>query len=436
MEEEEDEENSRVLGQGAFATVTRVVRHRKTWARKRTDGSAYGIDPSAVREATFLQTFHHPFVLRPYLIRVFKRGTVDVYLPLAQMNLEKWVQRASATQRREKFCEVAYRLLCVLDALHKAHILHRDVKPSNVLLNEVQEIFLADLGSARELCVTISLEEEKGMGEEERHTDNFPESPNPPLSSPLSSLTEVNLEMLLTRDMVTYVYRPPEMSATYTTRSDIYSLGCTLIHVLANEFPTFFSDLRPPPPAAWHYILSTLEDSIPSSWSRLLLRMTATDPTERPSADDLLREAEWFGSYPPRPVVSVPAPLGCSSLFRHGALSSKQQPLYACVLKACERWCLSVLPYDANDELPSLVSLRTIANFDRLLDVDPRMDSGLASLVCLQLVTKMISSQYLTPEDLLHYWSDYYGDSVPCPSQDDVLRMEAYVFFTLQRRIL
>ena len=89
-----------------------------------------------------------------------------------------------------------------LDAAHARGLVHRDVKPSNVLLDENEHVYLADFGLSRRLA-----------------DPGLPAGPGPSLGTP--------------------AYVAPEQIAgdDVDGRSDVYSLGCVLYECLTGEVP-------------------------------------------------------------------------------------------------------------------------------------------------------------------------------------------------------
>jgi serine/threonine protein kinase len=130
---------------------------------------------------------------------------------------------------------------------HAAGVVHRDLKPGNVLLDADDRVTLTDFGIARL------------MSETTRHT-----------------ATGVTLG--------TAAYLAPEQvrGEEVTPASDVYSLGLLLLEALTGErayqglpVEAALARLTTPP---------NIPDTVPSPWHELLRAMTALDPTDRPSA--------------------------------------------------------------------------------------------------------------------------------------------------------
>ena len=129
-----------------------------------------------------------------------------------------------------------------LTALHDIDVVHRDLKPGNILLDEKQRAKLGDLGLAQ-----------------------FPGG-----HSGRSLLSEP------ARQVGTPEYMSPEQASSgslLTSASDIFSLGCTLFEALTGRL---YNGLRPGTRAR------SLRADIPVELDDLLARMLADNPRERP----------------------------------------------------------------------------------------------------------------------------------------------------------
>lgn len=159
-----------------------------------------------------------------------------------------------------------------LQFVHNHGMVHRDVKPANLLLNELGVVKVADLG----LVKTPQLLEEE---EEDASLDE---------AASRSKLADASASVTLANaSMGTPAYMAPEQSqdaAHVDHRADIYSLGCTLYVLLAGRPP--FDDAsavevitkhrsQPMPP------LDTVVKEIPTELSGIVERMVAKQPAER-----------------------------------------------------------------------------------------------------------------------------------------------------------
>ena len=154
--------------------------------------------------------------------------------------------------------EVVVQVAAALDAAHAAGLVHRDVKPANVLIAGDDHAYLGDFGLTR----LLSSEEQ---------------------------LTETG-QWLGTTD-----FSSPEQlqGQRVDARADIYSLGCVLHAALFGKPPypratmpaTLLAHLQDPIPRP-------SESGAPAGFDRVMARALAKDPQDRyPSAGDLGRAA-------------------------------------------------------------------------------------------------------------------------------------------------
>ncbi|MGV9763577.1 protein kinase domain-containing protein [Micromonospora tulbaghiae] len=178
---------------------------------------------------------------RLYLVMEFVRGTalrafIDPQQPLA-------VTWSAA---------IAAQICTVLSHAHAIPVVHRDLKPDNVLVTADGAIKLLDFGIAAILRTDVT-----------RFTSD---------SSMLG----------------THHYMPPEQiqNAQITPQSDLYALGCVLHELLAgrrvfaggSDFELWRQHVTEPPPP-----LRTLRPDVPAAIEELVLELLAKTPEDRPA---------------------------------------------------------------------------------------------------------------------------------------------------------
>jgi mitogen-activated protein kinase 15 len=199
------------LGKGAYGIVWRAI-DRKTKQvvalKKIFDAFQNNTDAQRTfREIMFLQAVKHDNIIK--LLNVHRADNdKDIYLVFEYMDTDLHaVIRAKILEDVHKQY-IIYQLLRTLKYLHSAEILHRDMKPSNLLLNSDCLMKVADFGLARSI---------------------------------LSLSTEQSAKPVLTDYIATRWYRAPEIllgSTKYTKGVDMWSVGCILGELML-EKPIF-----------------------------------------------------------------------------------------------------------------------------------------------------------------------------------------------------
>lgn len=144
----------------------------------------------------------------------------DVYLVFDYMETDLHaVIRANILEPVHKQY-VVYQLIKVIKYLHSGGLLHRDMKPSNILLNAECHVKVADFGLSRSFINT------------RRITNNVPSISNDNIESADDD------QPILTDYVATRWYRAPEIllgSTKYTKGIDMWSLGCILGEILCGK---------------------------------------------------------------------------------------------------------------------------------------------------------------------------------------------------------
>lgn len=142
------------IGEGTFGTVFKA-KNRETQEivalkRVRLDADNTGIPASALREIGFLKELHHRNIIR--LMDVLHNPSdhrLTLVFEHCDQDLKKYFDCLNGEIDSDIVKSFMYQLLRGLDFCHSRNILHRDLKPQNLLLNKNGELKLADFGLAR-----------------------------------------------------------------------------------------------------------------------------------------------------------------------------------------------------------------------------------------------------------------------------------------------
>ncbi|GHH82038.1 hypothetical protein GCM10018781_66160 [Kitasatospora indigofera] len=265
---------SSVLGRGGAADVLRAVDERldRPVALKVFRPGA-GDDDNARRfgaEARVLARLRHPG-----LIEVYDYGVVAEHPYLALELVEGTTLAAllrSTTLPVPDVRRLGQELATTLAFVHTHGVVHRDVKPSNVLVDTTGRVRLADFGAAR------ILGPQADPGDE--------------------ALTRTGLIV------GTPAYLAPEQirGRGALASADVYALGLLLIECLTGNREYTGAPIEAA--AARLHRPPVIPSDLPDDLAALLLRMTSMDPARRPSAESCARLLEA-----PRPDVEAAGPV-------------------------------------------------------------------------------------------------------------------------------
>eukprot|EP01118_Nematostelium_gracile_P003575 TRINITY_DN1413_c0_g1_i2.p1 TRINITY_DN1413_c0_g1~~TRINITY_DN1413_c0_g1_i2.p1 ORF type:complete len:371 (+),score=81.68 TRINITY_DN1413_c0_g1_i2:3-1115(+) len=201
-------EKGKEVGAGTYGVVYRATSKetKKVVAMKkiRMGNHKEGIQFTAIREIKILKEMHHENILG--LLDVFSRkSNVFLILEFMEYNLEQIVNDMDIMLQAADIKSYMQMLLRGVEQLHLNWILHRDLKPNNLLIGPDGVLKLADFGLA------------KSFG-----------SPDPKF----------------TPTVVTRWYRAPELlfgAKAYGTGIDIWSVGCIFAELM-HRTPYFTGD--------------------------------------------------------------------------------------------------------------------------------------------------------------------------------------------------
>lgn len=140
------------IGSGGMASVHVAydeVLHREVAVKRLHTGSPEDAAERLVREAKLGAALNHPNLVTVYDALPDRDGVLIVMEYVAGHDLEDELRRGPLD--RGHALDVLSAVAAALDHAHEQKIVHRDVKPSNILLGAGAEVKLADLGLARVL---------------------------------------------------------------------------------------------------------------------------------------------------------------------------------------------------------------------------------------------------------------------------------------------
>lgn len=222
-------------------------------------GDDAGFARRFVREARSAARLSHPNV-----VAMYDQGEDDGLLYLVMEYVEGWTLRDLMRERGRLQPADALALLepvlCALAAAHAVGIVHRDIKPDNVLISDDGQVKVADFGLARAVTAT--------------------------------SATTATGGLL----MGTVSYLAPEivLDGTADARCDVYAVGVLLAEMLTGRKP---HDGDSPIQVAYKHVHddvpppSQVLAGLPPSVDDLVLRATTRQPERRlADARELLRD--------------------------------------------------------------------------------------------------------------------------------------------------
>jgi serine/threonine protein kinase len=190
------------------------------------------------------------------LVPVYDAGTDDAGRPWVVMELVEGETLADAVRRgplpSERVADIGARLAEALEYVHGQGLIHRDVKPANVLIGREGRVRLTDFGIARLVDA--------------------------------AKVTATGLTV------GTAAYLSPEqvLGEPVGGATDVYALGLVLLECLtgAREYPggtieVALARLSRPP---------AVPPTLPAGWAGLLTAMTDRDPARRPDTAQVARE--------------------------------------------------------------------------------------------------------------------------------------------------
>jgi serine/threonine protein kinase/streptogramin lyase len=213
-----------------------------------------------IRESRVAASIDHPNVIPVYYSGASDDGRLYIAMRYVGGDDLRTLVRREGPLPAERGARIVSQVAAALDAAHAAGMVHRDVKPANVLLGPRDHAYLTDFGLTKSLQSMSGGTRAGGW-------------------------------------VGTLGYVAPEQirGEPVDARTDVYALGCVLYYALTGATPyqrdsdeaTLWAHLNDPPPP----ITARMPD-VPAGFEDVIGRALAKDPAERfPSAGDLGRAA-------------------------------------------------------------------------------------------------------------------------------------------------
>uniref|UniRef100_A0A4W3HW08 Cell division protein kinase 5 n=1 Tax=Callorhinchus milii TaxID=7868 RepID=A0A4W3HW08_CALMI len=157
--------------------------------RVRLDDDDEGVPSSALREICLLKELKHKNIVRLHDV-LHSDKKLTLVFEFCDQDLKKYFDSCNGDLDPEIVKSFMYQLLKGLAFCHSRNVLHRDLKPQNLLINRNGELKLADFGLARAFGIPVRC---------------------------------------YSAEVVTLWYRPPDVlfgAKLYSTSIDMWSAGC------------------------------------------------------------------------------------------------------------------------------------------------------------------------------------------------------------------
>ncbi len=336
------------IGEGAFGAVYRA---HDSWldrdvALKLLKPSIAGDVPTPrlLREAQSLARVRHPNVVLVHGADVHD-DRVGLWMELLQGRTLEQVQTAQGTFGAAEAAVIGQELCRAIGAVHSVGLVHRDIKATNVMREPGGRLVLMDFGTGYRL-----------------------------------DTNDARVELVGTP-----IYLAPEVLAggSVTPRSDIYSLGVLLYHLVTGKYPvaaTSLDELRAAHARGEIHHLSDARPDLPETFVRVIDRALSNDPAQRYASTGEMQAALAHVAAPEAEPRPSPAPKRWPQLLT-GLLA-----VVAVLAVAVAIWRGRVAPAPLNLQ-PGQLALLAIMPFQNA-STDPA-EAYLASAVPMELTARL-----------------------------------------------
>lgn len=217
------------IGEGAYGVVYKAKdKHTESLTalkRIRLDAEEEGVPCTAIREISLLKELRHDNIVR-LLDVVYSEHKLTIVFEYLDQDLQRYLEMRDHNLTPPQIQSFMRQLLAGIDHCHQRCVLHRDLKPQNLLIAQDKILKIADFGLGRSFAIPV------------RKTTNA---------------------------VVTLWYRAPDVllgSTTYGTPVDLWSVGCIFAEMISgaplfdgrsdiDQLQKIFQFLGSPTPETW-----------------------------------------------------------------------------------------------------------------------------------------------------------------------------------------
>jgi cyclin-dependent kinase len=217
------------IGEGAYGVVYKALdRQTETLTalkRIRLDAEEEGVPCTAIREISLLKELRHDNIVR-LLDVVYSEHKLTIVFEYLDHDLQKHLEARDRNLSAAQVQNFMRQLLAGIDHCHQRCVLHRDLKPQNLLIAQDRILKIADFGLGRSFAIPVRK---------------------------------------YTNAVVTLWYRAPDVllgSTTYGTAVDLWSVGCIFAEMAtgsplfdgrtdSDQLQKIFAFLGTPTPQSW-----------------------------------------------------------------------------------------------------------------------------------------------------------------------------------------
>ena len=191
------------LGEGTYGVVYRAKdqKGQEIYALKkiRLQAEEEGIPSTAIREISLLKELNHINIVKLYEV-LHSPKKLTLVFEYVEQDLKKVIDSTNQKGLETKYIKsFLYQLLQGVNYIHQHKVLHRDLKPQNLLISKDNIVKIGDFGLARGYGIPVK---------------NY------------------------THEVVTLWYRPPDVllgNKTYGTTVDMWSIGCIFAEMVSGK---------------------------------------------------------------------------------------------------------------------------------------------------------------------------------------------------------